>query len=77
MARKKQSQNIDSLIQSVNTIIKSRCSLSVEDTKFLTDALILLQNLKRKKGKTNKDILEVVVKVVVLLTKHFKDDSIN
>ncbi len=75
MARKKQSQNIDSLIQGINTIIENRCSLSEEDVKILNEALILLQKLKRKKGKTNKDILLVVVKTVELLSKFFKNDS--
>ena len=77
MARKKQSQNIDSLIQSIDTITENRCSLSEEDLKILNEALTLLQNLKRKKGKTNKDILKVVVKVVELLSKFFKNDSVN
>ncbi|MFA5816468.1 MAG: hypothetical protein WC865_12700 [Bacteroidales bacterium] len=72
MARIKQSQNIDRLILSIETITENRCSLSEEDIKILDEALTLLQNLKRKKGKTNKDILEVVVKTVELLAKFFK-----
>jgi hypothetical protein len=72
MARKQQSQNIDSLIQSINTITEDRCSLSEEDVKILDEAASLLQNLKRKKGKTNKDILQIVVSVVILLSKFFK-----
>ena len=77
MARKKQSQNIDRLIQSIELITKNRCSLSEEDVKILNEALTLLQNLKRKKGKTNKDILQVVVKTVELLSKFFRNDSTN
>ena len=75
MARIKQSQNIDSLIQSINTIAENRCSLSVEDVKILDEVLSLLKNLKRKKGRTNEEILQVVVKIVVLTSKYFKDDS--
>lgn len=77
MARKKQSQNIDRLILSINAITEDRCSLSEEDVKILNEALFLLQNLKRKKGKTNKDILQVVVKVIELLSKFFRNDSVN
>ena len=77
MARKKQSQNIDRLILSINTITENRCSLSEEDVKILDEALAFLQRLKLKKGKTNKDILRVVVKTVELLSKFFKDDSTN
>ena len=77
MSRKRQSQNMDSLIQSINAITMSRCSLSEEDVKILNEAETHLQNLKRKKGKTNKDILEAVVKTVGLLSKFFKNDFEN
>lgn len=72
MARKKQSQSIDRLIQSIDTVIKNRCSLSEEDINILNEALTLLQSLKKKKGKTNKEILEVVVKTVELLSNFLK-----
>jgi hypothetical protein len=72
MARIKQSQNIDRLIESINSVLKNRCSLSEEDISILNEALTLLQNLKKKKGKTNKEILEIVIKVVELLFKFFK-----
>ena len=72
MSRLKQNQNIDSLIQGINTITENRCSLSDKDVKILNEALTLLKNLKRKKGKTNEDILELVVKVVDLLSQFFK-----
>lgn len=72
MARKKQSQNIDRLILSINAITENRCSLSEEDVKILDEALAFLQSLKLKKGKTNKDILRVVVKTVELLSNFFQ-----
>ena len=72
MSRLKQNQNIDSLIQGINTITENRCSLSDKDVKILNEALNLLKNLKRKKGKTNEDILELVVRVVDLLSQFFK-----
>ena len=71
MARIKQSQNIDSLIQGIKTISENRCSLSETDLTVLTKASLLLNELKRKKGRTNKQILQCVVDVVVLLSKIF------
>lgn len=71
MSRKKQNQNIDNLINNIQGITKNRCSLSDEDIAILNEAISLLQMLKRKKGKTNKEILEVVVKVVELVSKFF------
>jgi len=71
MARIKQSQNIDRLIQSINLINENRCSLSDEDVKVLDDASTILMNLKRKKGKTNKEIIKVIIDVVELLSKFF------
>jgi hypothetical protein len=75
MSRLKRNQNIDGLIQSVTTITENRCSLSAKDLKILNEALGLLKNLKKKKGKTNEDILSLVVDVVELLSCFFKNDS--
>jgi hypothetical protein len=75
MSRLKQSQNIDSLILGIETIIKNRCSLSDKDLIILNEALSLLKDLKRKKGKTNEQILQVVVDVVVLLSRFFMDSD--
>ncbi|MGI6573356.1 MAG: hypothetical protein ACOX19_08110 [Fermentimonas sp.] len=75
MSRLKQNQNIDSLIQGIETVIKSRCSLSDKDLIILSEALNLLKNLKKKKGKTNEQILQTVVEVVVLLSNFFKDSD--
>ena len=71
MSRLKQNQNIDNLIQSITVIAKSQCSLSEQDRVVLNEALGRLQNLKRKKGKTNQQILEGIAKVIELLTKFF------
>ena len=71
MARLKQIQNIDNLIQGIKVIAKSQCSLSEQDKFVLNEALKGLQNLKRKKGKTNQQILQEFVKVIELLTKFF------
>jgi len=71
MSRLKQIENIDSLIENIQSITKSQCSLSEQDLNVLNEALSVLHNLKRKKGKTNEQILKEVVKVVELLTKFF------
>jgi hypothetical protein len=71
MSRLKQIQNIDNLIQGITVIAESQCSLSEKDRIVLNEALERLQNLKRKKGKTNEQILQEFVKVIELLTKFF------
>lgn len=71
MSRLKQIQNIDNLIQGITVIAESQCSLSEQDRIVLNEALGRLQNLKRKKGKTNEQILQEFVKVIELLTKFF------
>jgi uncharacterized protein (UPF0305 family) len=72
MSRLKQNRNIDSLIQGIETIKKSQCSLSEEDVNVLDEALEMLLILKRKKGKTNEQILREIVKIVQLLSTFFK-----
>jgi hypothetical protein len=71
MSRLKQNQNIDNLIQGITVITQSQCSLSEQDKVVLNEALERLQNLKRKKGKTNQQVLEEIAKVIELLTKFF------
>jgi F0F1-type ATP synthase beta subunit len=71
MARIKQCQNTGRLIDSINAILKNRCSLSEEDN-ILTEAIVKLHLLKKKKGKTNKEILETGVEAIELIAKYFK-----
>ena len=71
MSRLKQNQNIDNLVQGIRVITESQCSLSEQDRNVLNEALERLQNLKRKKGKTNQQLLEEFAKVIALLTKFF------
>jgi hypothetical protein len=71
MSRLKQIQNIDNLIQGIIVIAESQCSLSEQERIVLNEVLERLQNLKRKKGKTNEQILQEFVKVIELLTKFF------
>ena len=72
MSRQKQNRNIDSLINDINTIKKSQCSLSDQDLISLNDALSILSLLKQKKGRTNEQILTEIVRVFNLLVKFFK-----
>lgn len=71
MSRLKQIQNIDNLIQGITVIAENQCSLSEQDRVVLNEALKRLQILKRKKGKTNQQILQEIAKVIELLTKFF------
>jgi hypothetical protein len=71
MSRLKQNQIIDIAIHSIENVIKSQCSLSEQDLIVLNKASEGMQFLKRKKGKTNEQIRNEVVKVVELLNKFF------
>lgn len=71
MSRLKQIQNIDNLVQGITVIAESQCSLSEQDRVVLNEALERLQSLKRKKGKTNEQILDEFAKLIELLTKFF------
>lgn len=71
MSRLKQIQNIENVIQGITIITKSQCSLSEQDLIVLNEALQRLQNLKRKKGKTNKQIQEEIAAIIELLIKFF------
>lgn len=61
------------MIQSVNSISQNRCSLSDEDLLILNEALSRLQELKKKKGRTNEEVLQIAVTVVELISKVFKE----
>lgn len=71
MSRLKQNKNIDSLIQSIETISKSQCSLSEQDFLILSMVTERLRLLRKKKGRTNEELLIETVKVVELLMKFF------
>jgi hypothetical protein len=71
MSRLKQNQIIDDAIRGIASITESQCSLSEQDLTVLNEALERLQLLRRKKGKTNKQIQEEIAKVVELIIKFF------
>jgi len=74
MSRKKQLKSIDDLIQRIMIIAENQCSLSDEDSCVLSDVIIELQQLKRKKGKTNKQIQETFSRIAVSLLRFFEVD---
>jgi ABC-type phosphate transport system auxiliary subunit len=74
MSRLKQNQVIDNAIHCVASITQSQCSLSEQDLIVLNEALERLQFLKRKKGKTDKQIQAEIAKTVELLIKFFIQD---
>ncbi|HLG35642.1 MAG TPA: hypothetical protein VI757_12240 [Bacteroidia bacterium] len=62
-------QNIDRLIHGIKSIIEDRCSLLDEDVNLLNEVIALLEKLKRKRKKGRTDNIDLMVKVVELLTK--------
>lgn len=77
MGRIKKNQNIDSLIQGIKTIAENQCSLSEQDLIVLNEVLKSLQLLKQKKGATNEQILDEVVKVIGHLNRFLFQDGID
>lgn len=71
MSRLKQNQNIDSVIQLVEAIAQNQCSPSDGDRDVLNEVLERLRILKRKKGKTNKQIQAELEKITALLIIYF------
>ena len=74
MSRLKQNRIIDGAIHCIATISQSQYSLSERDLIVVNEALERLQFLRRKKGRTNKQIRNEIVEVTVLLTKIFAKD---
>jgi DNA-binding protein H-NS len=77
MSRLKQIRIIDNAINSIAIITKSQCSLSEKDLNVLNEALERLEHLKRKKGKTNKQIQQEIAKVIGLLIDFFAKIGID
>ncbi|MCF2521077.1 hypothetical protein [Dyadobacter sp. CY351] len=64
MPRIKQIRIIDGFIVDIETVLKDRCSLSEEDRNIFQEALDDLRFLRKKKGKTNEEILQIVKRIV-------------
>ncbi|MFP5438171.1 MAG: hypothetical protein ACLGH8_10320 [Bacteroidia bacterium] len=71
MSRIKQIQSIDGVINSIIAISESQCSLSEADSILLDEALIRLNKLRKKKGKTNGQIREEIAQVLNLVVLFF------
>lgn len=69
MSRKKRIQNIDGLIETLQIILKSQCSLSESDVNLLNDAVAKLNRLRTKKGLTDKHYQREIADIVELITK--------
>lgn len=68
MSRKKRIQNIDGLIETLQIILKSQCSLSESDVNLLNDAVAKLNRLRTKKGLTDKHYQMEIADIVELIT---------
>lgn len=69
MSRLKRLQNIDGLKETLQTILKSQCSLSENDVNLLNDAVAKLNRLKTKKGLTDKHYQQEIADIVDLIIK--------
>ncbi|MFK8275981.1 hypothetical protein ACI76Y_09940 [Capnocytophaga cynodegmi] len=69
MSRLKRQQSIDGLINALETISKSQCSLSENEVSLLSDAIAKLNDLRRKKGLTNKHYQLEIADVVNLINQ--------
>lgn len=69
MSRLKRHRNMDALINMIEGIKKSQCSLSEQDLIVLNDVIAKLQRLKKKKGLTDKHLKQEVTEIVLLFLK--------
>ncbi|MGV8092270.1 MAG: hypothetical protein AB2L24_10450 [Mangrovibacterium sp.] len=69
MSRKKRIQNIDGLIETLQIILKSQCSLSESDVNLLNNAVAKLNRLRTKKGLTDKHYQMEIADIVELITE--------
>ena len=69
MSRLKRQRNIDGLINVLETISKSQCSLSEYEISLLNNAIAKLNELRRKKGLTNKHYQLEVAGIVDLVNQ--------
>ncbi len=71
MSRLKRLQNINGLIENLQSIAKNQCSLSETDVNLLNNAIAKLNRLKTKKGLTNKHYELEITDIVELIIKFF------
>lgn len=68
MSRLKRLQNIDGMINTLQTIQQSQCSLSEKDNDLLNAAIAKLNKLRSHKGLTDKHLKIRVADIVELIT---------
>ncbi|MDY9918544.1 hypothetical protein SAMN05216331_109104 [Porphyromonadaceae bacterium KH3R12] len=69
MSRVQRIQNIDGLRETLQTILKSQCSLSESDVNLLNEAVAKLNRLRTKKGLTDKHYQMEIADIVELITE--------
>ncbi len=69
--KKSRNQNIDRLIHGILLITKSRCSLIDEDVNLLKDVIVELNKFKRQRERDGTTNLDLLVKIIGMLTKFF------
>lgn len=69
MSRLQRQKNIDGLINTLETISKNQCSLSENEVSLLSDAIAKLNDLRRKKGLTNKHYQLEIADIVDLINQ--------
>ena len=67
MSRLKRLQNIDGLIETLQIVLKSQCSLSESDVNLLNDAVAKLNRLRTKKGLTDKQYQTEIADIIDLI----------
>jgi hypothetical protein len=71
MSRLKRLQSIDGLVETLQTIKKSQCSLSECDFNLLNEAVAKLKRLRMKKGLTDKHYQLEIANIVELINMFF------
>lgn len=72
MKQASSSQNIDDLIQRIESFVKNRCSLLDEDRQLLDEVVIMLRQHKRKWDKGDLTNVLLIAKVAESLWRLLK-----
>ncbi len=71
MIMNKKIQNIDRLVEGLQSITKNRCSLSDDDVKILNEVIDVLLTFKTKNSFDDNDYIEVTKVVIELIARVF------
>ena len=75
MSRLKRLRVVDGLVDTLETIKKSQCSLSENDVELINEAIAELGRLRAKKGLTNKHFKQEAAHIVNLINKVLTSNS--